>query len=254
MSCSIALPHSEISLFYSNGKVILSKDFLLSSISPLRFHELHAVIAIGSEEIYVPLQPTANHLGEAVYILEECLSSKYIVKTVAEGDASVVMEGNPSGSQQHMCAEIDVSPPHCASSFVDLTTPTPEDARKRSHAVDEIQAPGKESVVSLLQTGEKRNTITKLLVDIPIIERVTEIPKAYNGNIAFEFSLTLRKLHAMDAMEHVRSAPVDEAPNLQHCFPWSVSSKSVRGSFKVCQRTMPQASKLWGGKHVTFSW
>lgn len=141
----------------------------------------------------IPLEITSNHLGEDYYILDESLSSKYVV--IVKEDSNFL--------SPELITIVD-SPPnetHRSSLIIDLSNQFMErNDQDRSYYMNDAPKGGR-SIFSVLNTMKKQNTITKILGRIKEVVKVNEIPRHHDGEIAFEFPPTMGKLHAMDSME-----------------------------------------------------
>ena len=193
MACTILLPSSELKLAFVSGKVVIDVKYLQEQVAPCFFSALHATLQIGSEELTIPLEHTSNHLGEEFYILDESLSSKYIV---------VLKDSNYVTPQPITICDSPPTIPNRPTPLIDLSSPFAErNAKRRSTLmVDPIWM--EKSILPFLNTMRKQNTITKMLQRTKEVQKVKEVPKHYNGDIAFEFPPTMGIVHAMDSMEH----------------------------------------------------
>ena len=190
MACTITFPSLELSLPFSNGKVIVDIKFLKEKVSPLLFIGLEAILSIGSEEIKVPLQPTSNYAGEDFYVLEESLSCYYYVmvdKSLASSPSPITILDSPHGEV------------HIESNMIYLRTPNTNTCGAFNSKF--ISTEGR-SIIEFLTSMKKGNTITKLLGRVKEVVKVIKLPRQYNGDIIFEFPTKMRLCSIMNAIEH----------------------------------------------------
>ena len=187
MSCNIILPGSQINLSFLNGRIILDMKYLQDLVCPMTFDALHAILQIGSEELSIPLECTLNQQGEMFFILEESLSCKYVLIVKADIDSTlepiIIVDTPPAQSKTHI-------------PIIDISTPI-----KKSNVERSSPTTGS-SILSIIGSLKKANTLTKILSRMQNIVQVNEIPRNYNGDITFEFPPTMGRITGMDSMEH----------------------------------------------------